>query len=146
MAETGFAGRKCPDCGNEVTENERHCPECGRFVRGSASSALGFSTLTGLLLVGGLVALAVVGYVWLPVLGIAAHVALWGLALSQYGGGAGRRFLSLLVFPVSLLWYDREQDDVEVRPWLFWFAVLGTLFAIVLSVVLIWLSEGGAGR
>jgi hypothetical protein len=99
---------------------------------------VGLTTRTGLLLVLPLVALAVAGYVWIPLLGMAAHLALWVLALSQYGGGVARRLVSILLFPVSLLWYDRGNDDVEIRPWLFWFGVLAILLATVLNGVWVW--------
>ena len=135
------ADRECPDCGNGVTRNARHCPSCGRFVPRGQSSAVGLTTKTVLLIVLPLLVLAVVGYVWIPLLGTAAHLALWGLALSHYGGGAGRRLVSILLFPISLLWYDRSSDDVEIRPWLFWFGILAILLVTVLNAVWLWLKS-----
>ena len=146
MTVSSHADRACPGCGNGMPGRLRHCPSCGRFVSGGAPSRFGVGTTAGLLLALVLVALAVVGYVWVPLLGTAAHVMLWGLALSQYGGGVVRRFVSITLFPVSLLWYDRDQDDVEIRPWLFWFGVLAILLATALITVLIWYSEGRSGR
>jgi len=32
-----------------------------------------------------------------------------------------RTVISILLFPVSLLWYDRVRDDIEIPRWLFWF-------------------------
>ena len=53
-----------------------------------------------------------------------------------------RRLLSILLFPISLLWYDRGEDDVVIRPWLFWFGVVGILLATVVTAVWLWLEIG----
>ena len=51
-----------------------------------------------------------------------------------------RRLLSILLFPISLLWYDRDEDDVVIRPWLFWFCVVSILLATVVAAVWLWLQ------
>lgn len=66
---------KCPDCNGNVTN--RYCEVCGRFVSRPLKKYAVKSTIA---FFPSLILLAVLGYIFVPVLGIASELMLWILA------------------------------------------------------------------
>jgi len=87
--------RTCPDCRADVAPDLRYCPACGRFVPGGRGRYTWITTVVGVALWVALASLVVVGYTWIPILGLVAEAAVWVYAIStgDWGGVSGRRVL-----------------------------------------------------
>jgi len=85
--------RACPDCGADVGRDLRYCPACGRFVPGARRNSWITTVATaGLWLAVG--SFLLVGYAWIPIVGLMAEAALWGYVfLTGDWRVSGRRVL-----------------------------------------------------
>ena len=82
--------RTCPDCGADVARELRYCSACGRFVRGARSRCAWVATAGGAVLWLGFIALMLLGYWLVPILGFIAESGVWLYVIvgNAIGGGS----------------------------------------------------------